>query len=409
MTSVVLAGGGTAGHTSPLIATAQALCAASVDVRITCIGTAKGMEGELLPAAGLELRLVSAVPLPRKPTIDLVKVPFRLNHAVGEAAQILRDVAADVVVGFGGYVSLPAYLAARRLHIPVVIQEQNAVPGLANKVAARFAAATCTSFPDTGLPGAEFLGMPVRAQIASLAATGRASRRAEAAELFGLDPAVPTLLVSGGSQGAQRINEALVAAKPELLGAGVQILHVLGPKNFTPDMAVEYSDAGGSYHPVAYVADMELAYALADLMVARSGAGTVVETAVLGLPTILVPLAIGNGEQAKNGQPLVDAGAAVMIANDLLDAASLVAAVLPLIHEPERLARMGNAARRLMQPGAAERVAAVVLQVAGQAAPSQGGSSTPDDRPTPDGQPESSDEPETGRAVCGEGDTGESA
>jgi UDP-N-acetylglucosamine--N-acetylmuramyl-(pentapeptide) pyrophosphoryl-undecaprenol N-acetylglucosamine transferase len=322
------------------------------------------METDILPAAGLELRLVPAVPLPRKPTLDLVKVPFRLNGAVGDAAAILRDVAADVVVGFGGYVSLPAYLAARRLHIPVVIQEQNAMPGLANKVASRFAAVACTSFPATPLRGGVFLGLPVRSQIAALAAAGRASLRTSAAETFGLDPSAPTLLVSGGSQGAQRINEALLAAKAELMAAGVQILHVLGPKNFTPDMTVEFSAAGGSYHPVAYVEDMELAYAVADLMVARSGAGTVVETAVVGLPTILVPLAIGNGEQAKNGQPLVDAGAAVMVPNDTLDASRLVAEVLPLINEPERLATMGRAAQNLMKPGAAERVAEVVLRVA---------------------------------------------
>jgi UDP-N-acetylglucosamine--N-acetylmuramyl-(pentapeptide) pyrophosphoryl-undecaprenol N-acetylglucosamine transferase len=323
------------------------------------------MEVDILPAAGLDLRLVPAVPLPRKLTSDLVKVPFRLNGAVGEAAAILRDVGADVVVGFGGYVSLPAYLAARRLHIPVVIQEQNAMPGLANKVASRFAAATCTSFPATPLRGGVFLGLPVRSQIATLAAAGRVSERDEAARALGLDASRPTLLVSGGSQGAQSINNALLAAKNELLAAGVQILHVLGPKNFASDMSAEFSSTGGSYHPVAFVADMELAYAAADLMVARSGAGTVVETALLGLPTILVPLAIGNGEQAKNGQPLVSAGAAVMVPNEALDATRLIAEVLPLITEPDRLGAMGAAAQALMRPGAAERVAAVVLRVAG--------------------------------------------
>lgn len=363
MVHVVLAGGGTTGHIAPLIATAQALTRLDPEVTITCIGTPRGLETRLVPEAGLRLELVPAVPLPRKPTVDLLKVPFRLLGAVYRARRILRGT--DVLVGFGGYVAMPAYLAARTLGIPVVIQEQNALPGLANKVAARFAAATLTSFPETPLPGARFEGMPLREQITELAAEGRDQRRAAQRERFGLHPDLPVLLVSGGSQGARSLNEATVDATNRLLEAGVQILHVWGQRNFRDGLAQIEADNGARYVPVAYVDNMADAYAAADLMLGRSGAGTVIETAVVGLPTILVPLPIGNGEQARNATPLTDARAAVMVDDADLDADRLVATVTELVQDPGRLTEMGRAASELMRPGAAERVARIILETAG--------------------------------------------
>lgn len=232
MVNVVLAGGGTAGHTSPLIATAMALQERGATV--SCIGTPRGLEGRVIPEAGLQLDMIPPVPLPRTVNADLFKVPARLAGAVRKAGEVLQRRQTDVVVGFGGYVSLPAYLAARRAKIPVVIHEQNAVPGLANKIAARFAVFVGTAFPDTPLPKARFVGMPLRSQITDLAdASGqaRAERCARARADLGLDINRPTLLVSGGSQGAVAINEAVVAARTRLLADGVQILHVLGPKN----------------------------------------------------------------------------------------------------------------------------------------------------------------------------------
>jgi UDP-N-acetylglucosamine--N-acetylmuramyl-(pentapeptide) pyrophosphoryl-undecaprenol N-acetylglucosamine transferase len=366
MTRIVLAGGGTAGHTSPLIAVAQALQELRPNVQLTCVGTPKGLESRVIPAAGLGLRMIPPVPLPRKPTPDLLKVPFRLKQAVGAAARILRETTAAVVVGFGGYVSMPVYLAAKRAGIPVVVQEQNAVPGLANRVATRFAAATLTSFPGTPLPGAQCLGLPLRAGLTELARDGRESRREAAAQTFGLDPMLPTLLVSGGSQGARSINQAVFGARDDLLGLGVQILHVLGPKNMTPDLvAIHDSKTGAGYHPIGFVEDMAVAYAGADLMVARSGAGTVAETATVGLPTIFVPLPHGNGEQAKNVGQLIAADAGVLIPDAELNPGKLREAVLQLIDDPDTLNRMGRKAAELFQPGAAERVARVVLEVAG--------------------------------------------
>ncbi|EPH02617.1 undecaprenyldiphospho-muramoylpentapeptide beta-N-acetylglucosaminyltransferase [Propionibacterium sp. oral taxon 192 str. F0372] len=362
MLHVVLAGGGTAGHTSPLIATAQALGRLEPGVKITCIGTERGLETRLIPETGLRLELIPAVPLPRKLTLDLLKVPFRLIGAVKRARRIIRG--ADTVVGFGGYVSMPVYLAARISGIPVVIQEQNALPGLANKVASRFSAVTLTSFPGTPLPGARFEGMPLREQITELATHGRTARQGEQRERFGLHPDLPVLLVSGGSQGARSLNDATVQATNRLLEAGVQILHVWGARNFHDRIAGSVASNGARYVPLAYVDNMADAYAAADVMLARSGAGTVVETAVVGLPTIFVPLPIGNGEQARNAAPLVAADAAIVIDDDDLDADLLTTTVNTLVKDPGRLSTMSRAASELMLPGAAERVGRIVLDIA---------------------------------------------
>ncbi|MCP2379736.1 UDP-N-acetylglucosamine--N-acetylmuramyl-(pentapeptide) pyrophosphoryl-undecaprenol N-acetylglucosamine transferase [Cutibacterium modestum 30N] len=364
MVNVVLAGGGTAGHTSPLIATAMGL--KEHGATVSCVGTPKGLEGRVIPEAGLELDMIPPVPLPRTVNADLFKVPARLTGAVRKAGEVLKRRQADVVVGFGGYVSLPAYLAAKRAKIPVVIHEQNAVPGLANKIAARFAVFVGTAFPDTPLPKAQFVGMPLRAQITDLADAReetRAERRARARADLGLDAYRPTLLVSGGSQGAVAINEAVIVARERLLADGVQILHVLGPKNIQGATAVTDESTGASWLPVGYVDDMASAYAAADLMMARSGAGTVVETASVGLPTIYVPLPHGNGEQARNATLAVDAGAGVVVANADLDAERLLAET-SRIHDTDALARMSAAGRGLMPAHAAEEMAVRVILAA---------------------------------------------
>ena len=362
MVSVVVAGGGTAGHTSPLIATVAALRLAEPGIQVSAIGTPKGLETTVVPAAGIDLDLIDPVPLPRKPSADLLRVPLKLRTAVAQARAILVARHADALVGFGGYVSMPAYLAARRLGVPVIIHEQNAVPGLANKIAARFARRTLVSFPDTPLPRAEFIGMPLRPALVDLAERGRAAVRREAASRFGLDPARPTLLVSGGSQGARSINTALAGARDALLGQGVQILHVIGPRNITAaDVEVTHPVSGARYLPVGFVERMEDAYAAADLMLGRSGAGTVVETAVVGLPAILVPLPHGNGEQARNADPLVKAGSVVVIPDADLTPERLVAEVGASIHDPVQLAARAAAGQHLMPATAARALAAIVL------------------------------------------------
>ena len=363
MVSIVLAGGGTAGHTSPLIATAERLREAHPGVRLTCVGTPKGLESRVIPAAGLELRMIPPVPLPRKATPELLRVPGRLAGAVQQAIGILDDVDADAVVGFGGYVSLPVYLAALARRVPVVLHEQNAVPGLANKIAARFAKVVAVSFPKTPLPHARFVGLPVRAAITDL---DPVADRAAAREALGFGSDRPLLLVSGGSQGAVAINKATEAARAELLAAGVDILHVLGPKNLTDaHTTIEDPGTGARYVPVGYVDAMEQAYAAADLMVGRSGAGTVVETATVGLPVVFVPLPHGNGEQARNADFIVEADAGVVVPNSEFDGPRLLADALPLLTDPQRLTGMRERLAGLVPRDAAADLARLVLEQAG--------------------------------------------
>ncbi len=358
MTSIVLAGGGTAGHTSPLIATAQALTTLDPTIEVVCIGTARGLETRVVPAAGLALELITPVPMPRRAGLDLVKLPWRLTRSVRESRRILRDAGADALIGFGGYVSIPAYLAARTMGVPVVIHEANKIPGIANRIGARFAAFVATTFAETELRNAHLLGMPMSSSI-----TAATMSKAEARALFGLDPDAPVLLVSGGSQGARSINEAVIAAADDLMAAGIQVLHVLGPKNFTDADEARSHDSGGRYLPLAFVEKMADAYIAADMMVARGGAATVMETAASGLPVVFVPLPWGNGEQEKNVADLVAGGAGLLLRDDAMDAPTLCAVVLPRITDPQVLREMSEAARTQYPRDAAEALARASITV----------------------------------------------
>ena len=356
MTRVLLAGGGTAGHTSPLLATADALRRLEPDVQITCLGTPRGLETRVVPEAGYPLELIAPVPLPRRPNGDLLRVPGRLRGAVQETLAVVDRIRPDVVVGYGGYVSVPAYLAARRRRLPLVVHEQNARPGVGNRVGARFASRVAVSFPDTPLRGAEYVGLPLRAMISRL---DRSALRAEARAWFGLDPERPTLVVTGGSQGARRLNQSVSGAARALGDAGVQVLHVVGAKGeATPE------PTGVPYVVVAYVDRMDLALAAADLMICRGGANSVVEAAATGVPAIFVPLPIGNGEQALNARPVVDAGGALLVADADLTPGWVAEHVPGLAVDAERLAAMSAAASGLIPRDADDRLAAIVLEEA---------------------------------------------
>ena len=359
--SVVLAGGGTAGHTSPLIATGLELRRLRPGLALTALGTPRGLETTVVPAAGLELELIPAVPMPRRLGKDLVLLGPRLLQAVQATVRLLRHTQADVVLGFGGYVSTPAYLAARRLGLPIVIHEQNVLPGLANKLAARLTSRVYTSFPQTPLPHARCIGLPMRRAITEL---DRVALQREARLGFELHPERPTLLVSGGSQGALRINTAIAEAWPELLAHGIQVLHVLGPNNLTLDIVRRLDEqTGAAYQPVAYVEQMERAYAAADLMLARSGAGTVLETAAVGLPAVFVPYPHGNGEQARNAELVVTAGGGIMLADSNCTSAWVAEEIPALFAHPDRLAGMRNALGGVARLDAATVLASHVLEV----------------------------------------------
>jgi UDP-N-acetylglucosamine--N-acetylmuramyl-(pentapeptide) pyrophosphoryl-undecaprenol N-acetylglucosamine transferase len=357
--SVVLAGGGTGGHIEPMLALADALRRRDGELRITCLGTARGLETTLVPARGYDLRLIPPVPLPRKPTPDLMRVPGRLRRAVGESRALLRELDADVVVGFGGYVALPAYLAARREHVPVVVHEQNALPGLANRIGARIAARVAVTMPGTPLHRGEHVGMPLRSAISGL---DRAARRAEGRAAFSLDPDRPTLLVFGGSQGAASLNRAAVGAADALTAAGIQVLHARGPKNTDITVPARPPDAP-PYVVVDYLERMDLAYAAADLALCRAGAVTVAELSAVGLPAVFVPLPIGNGEQRRNAQPVVDAGGGILVEDAELDPVWIAAHLVPVLTDPEALAGYARSAALAGVPDADDRLAAIVEEV----------------------------------------------
>ena len=358
---VVVAGGGTAGHVEPALALADALRRLDPAVAVTALGTATGLEARLVPARGYDLAEIPRVPLPRRATPELLRVPARVVAAVRATTAHLDRVGADVVAGFGGYVALPAYLAARRRGTPLVVHEANARAGLANRVGARLTPHVAAAVDGTGLPRARVLGIPLRPQIAGL---DRAAVRAEARRAFGLAPDGPVLLVTGGSQGAQRVNAAVAGAAAALAAAGVQVLHVAGPAQAA---AVQAQVGERPTHPVLpYVDRMDLAYAAADLAVCRAGAMTCAELAAVGLPAVYVPLPIGNGEQALNARPVVAAGGGVIVPDAELDAAAVERVVLPLLRDPAHLAAMSRAAAALGHRDADVALARLVLEAAGR-------------------------------------------
>ncbi len=373
---VVLAGGGTAGHIEPALAVADALRRLVPGIGITALGTARGLETSLVPARGYPLELVPAVPLPRRLSVDLLTVPGRLAGAVAAVEAVLRGTGASVLLGFGGYVSVPGYLAARRRRIPIVVHEANARPGIANRLGARLTSAVATGTPNCPLRHARLVGIPLRTAIATL---DRPARRAEAATAFGLDPDRPTLLVTGGSQGAQRLNTAVAGAAPALVDAGVQVLHVAGASQAAEvgrevGAALGAGRAGGPADPdrtsgsgyvlLPYTDRMDLAYAAADLALCRAGAMTCAELAAVGLPAVFVPLPIGNGEQRLNAAPLVAAGAARTVDNAALDAAWIRSNLLPLVTDPARLTAMSRAGAALGRRDADVVLARMVLAAA---------------------------------------------
>ncbi|MGH3762346.1 undecaprenyldiphospho-muramoylpentapeptide beta-N-acetylglucosaminyltransferase [Actinophytocola sp.] len=353
---VVIAGGGTAGHIEPALALADAIRRMRPDARIVALGTERGLEKSIIPGRGYPLEMIPPVPMPRKPNVDLLKLPLKVRSAVKTTRAVLARVGADVVVGFGGYVALPAYLAARG-RMPIVVHDSNARVGLANKVGARFAQKVAVAVPDTGLANAEVVGIPLRESIITL---DRAALRAQARAHFGLHPDAPTLLVFGGSQGARSINNAVSACARRFADAGIGVLHAHGPKN---SLAVQEVPGAPRYLGVPYLERMDLAYAAADAVLCRSGAMTVAEVAAVGLPAVFVPLPHGNGEQALNAKPVVDAGGGVIVPDEQLSPDKVAELVVPLLTDTRRLATMGAAARGTGHREAADVLARMVLEV----------------------------------------------
>jgi UDP-N-acetylglucosamine--N-acetylmuramyl-(pentapeptide) pyrophosphoryl-undecaprenol N-acetylglucosamine transferase len=306
---------------------------------ITALGTERGLDTTLIPARGYPLELIPPVPLQRKLNRALLTIPTRMRAAVRAADEVLAKVQAEIVVGFGGYVAMPAYLAARRRRIPIVVHEANARPGVANRVAARMTRHVFTGAPGVRLPHATPIGIPLRPAIADL---DRAVLRGAARARFGLDADGPVLLVTGGSQGAQAINRAVAGAAAALRKAGIQVLHIAGPQNIVD---VD-PDGVPPYVVVPYVDEMQYAYAAADFVVCRSGAMTCAELSAVGLPAVYVPLPLRGGEQRRNAEAIAAAGGAVIVDNDEFTPDWVEVNLLPIISDPARVASMSAAATR---------------------------------------------------------------
>jgi len=355
--SVVLAGGGTAGHIEPALALADALRRADPRTEITCLGTERGLESRLVPLRGYELALIPAVPLPRRMTTQLLHVPGKLSTAVGAAARVLDRTHATVLVGFGGYVATPGYLAARQHHVPIVVHEANARPGLANRLGARFTRHVFTASPRTRLPNATCIGIPLRHEIAAL---DRLAVADKARAHFGLRPDLPVLLVTGGSQGARSLNYAVLDAAGWIRAAGIQVLHILGPRS---DLDVRMPAAGPPYITLPYVDRMDLAYGAADFAICRSGAMTCAELTAVGLPAAYVPLPHGNGEQRLNALPIEEAGGGLIVPDAELSPEWIRDMLLPILLDAELVAAMSAAASSIGSRDADSWLAREVIAV----------------------------------------------
>lgn len=343
---ILLAGGGTAGHVNPLLAVAERLRARGHEVIV--LGTEEGLESRLVPQRDFELVTIPRVPFPRALNTYLFKFPSLMIKAYRQTKQLLRSRKVSAVVGFGGYASTPAYLAAGKLGIPFSVHEANALPGMANKLGARRADFVGVCFPGTPLPNATVVGMPLRSEISEI---DLPSARISAGKEFGLDPETKTLLVTGGSLGAKRINEALVAAATEIVNSGWQVLHVGGSRN---DIAAPNISG---YVMVDYCDRMDLALALADCTISRAGASTVAEITALGIPAIYVPYAVGNGEQRLNAKAVVAAGGAILVADSEVTADWAKRQVPTLLSDVEQLESMHIAAAKLGVLDGADRMA----------------------------------------------------
>lgn len=359
----VVAGGGTAGHVLPALAVAKALVDRGHGPdTVQFVGSARGLEARLVPEAGFGVTLLPGRGIARRLTVDNVGAVVGLVRAVVRAVVLVRRWRPAVVVSVGGYASVPAAVGAAVWRVPLVLHEQNAVPGLANRLAGRLARACAVAFDGTPLPRAVVTGNPVRAEIAAVDRSPEGRRRAR--QELGLPADARVVAVFGGSLGARRINEAvfgLVEAWADR--SDIAVRHAVGARDWAAvaDRLPRPPEGGMVYEPVEYESRVPTLLAAADVVVGRAGGTTVAELAVAGVPSVLVPLPIApNDHQTANAMALVRAGAAVHVPDGELTSDRLAAELGLLVDDPDRLASMARAARSVARPDAAERVADVV-------------------------------------------------
>lgn len=349
----ILAGGGTGGHVIPALAIANQL-KKDYAAEVMFIGTARGIENRLVPAAGFPLQLVRVGALKNVSLATRLKTAFDLPRAVWDAGRMLNEFAPDVVIGVGGYASGPAMLAAVVKHIPTLAFEPNVVPGFANRMVARFVSGAAVHFEETAryFRHAKVTGVPVRQAFF---------------EIPQKHGGTPTLLVFGGSQGAHAINEAMIRCLPVLRreAPGIHIVHQTGERDYNDALAA-YQRAGASAEVAKFIEDMPSAFARADLVVCRSGASTVAEIAAAGKPAVFVPFPrAADDHQRVNAEALAKHGAAVVVEESKLEGVWLAETIAALLQDPQRLQKMSDAARGLAHPNAAREIAEMAAKLAG--------------------------------------------
>ncbi|MEC7507340.1 MAG: undecaprenyldiphospho-muramoylpentapeptide beta-N-acetylglucosaminyltransferase [Actinomycetota bacterium] len=369
----IIAGGGTAGHVVPGLAIASELVARGVPPeQVHYVGSARGIETRLVPEAGFPLTVLPGRGIQRRLTLENVRSVFALLAAIVTGIRLVRRLRPAVVVGLGGYASVPCVIGAVLWRVPIVVAEQNAVPGAANRLAGRFAKACAVSFEGVDLPNAIWTGNPVRSEVRALA-TPDPDRRASARRALGVPDDHVFFAIFGGSLGARRINHAAADAAPRWSDrVAMTIRHVSGTRDHAAiaerlDLPV---DAAFTHQLIEYEDDMPTVYAAADFVVCRAGASSVAEVAVAGLPSVLVPLPGAPGDhQTANARALVDAGAAVLVVDGELDADRFAAEVDRLVDDPDRLASMAAAASSVARPDAAVAVVDLLEQHASRPRP----------------------------------------
>lgn len=354
----ILAGGGTGGHVIPALAIANEL-KKSYGAECLFIGTARGIENRLVPAAGYPLKLVRVGALKNVSLRTRLKTAFDLPRALWDAGGMLSEFAPDVVIGVGGYASGPAMLAAVVKHIPTLAFEPNVVPGFANRMVAKFASGAAVHFEETArfFRHAEVTGVPVRQAFFEIAPKRGGT---------------PTVLVFGGSQGAHAINEAMCRCLPVLQreAPGIHIVHQTGERDYA-DVLAAYEHAKGdsaalTFQISKFIDDMPAAFARADLVVCRSGASTVAEIAAAGKPAVFVPFPrAADDHQRVNAEALARHGAAVVVEESKLEGVWLAETIAALLGDSAQLARMSEAAKNLSHPNAAREIAAMAARVGG--------------------------------------------
>jgi UDP-N-acetylglucosamine--N-acetylmuramyl-(pentapeptide) pyrophosphoryl-undecaprenol N-acetylglucosamine transferase len=360
VTTYLLAGGGTAGHVNPLLATADRLRRRDPGATILVLGTAEGLEARLVPARGYELLTVPRLPFPRRVNAAALRFPKRIVSSVSGVRKLLATHHVDVVVGFGGYAAAPAYLAAWRSKVPIVVHEANAKPGIANVLGAYVTKHVGVVFASTTLRHSRQVGMPLREEIENL---DRRTSHSEALQFFGLDPKKPTVLVTGGSTGARRLNDTISRAAEVIIGAGWQILHITGEKSELTSTTL------AGYHLLKYCDRMDLALAAADFVVSRAGSATVSELTALGLPAVLVPYPVGNGEQRFNAADVVAAGGAQLNADEQFTPAWVRSKLVPILLDRAHIADMAARAASVGVRDGADRMVDLVLEASASSHP----------------------------------------